>query len=95
MSAELAQRIDRTHERRRARALVTRARIIGAIGPLAILAGIVWAVTQPWRVTLLHPDGQGFWWLFSEPPLFVVLAGLVFHFVVSPSLLRDLDGESE
>jgi hypothetical protein len=33
----------------------------------------VWAVAQPYRVTLLHPHGQGFWWLFVQPPLLVVL----------------------
>ena len=90
MSAELVHRIDRTHERSRARVRSGRARIIAALGPLTVLAGIVWAVIQPWRLTLLHPHGQGFWWLFSEPPLFVVLAGIVFHRVVAPSLLRDL-----
>ena len=37
---------------------------------------------------LLHPHGQGFWWLFVEPPLLVIAVGLFFHFVVVPGLLR-------
>jgi hypothetical protein len=34
--------------------------------------------------------GQGFWWLFVEPPLLVVAVGLFFYFVITPGLLRDL-----
>jgi hypothetical protein len=48
---------------------------------------------QPERVTLLHPYGQGFWWLFVEPPLLVIAVGLFFHFFVVPGLLEDLDQE--
>jgi hypothetical protein len=76
---------------RAARAGGVRARTIAALGPLATLAGLVWAVVQPYRLTLLHPHGQGFWWLVSEPPLFVILAGVLFHLLVVPGLLRDLE----
>jgi hypothetical protein len=68
-----------------------RTRLIGGLGPLTVLAGVVWALVQPYRVTLLHPDGQGFWWLFVEPPLLVVLVGLVFWFLVVPGVLEDLE----
>jgi hypothetical protein len=64
--------------------------VIASLGPLTILAGVVWAVAQPYRITLLHPYGQGFWWLVSEPPLFVVLAGVLFHLFIAGPLLRDL-----
>ena len=88
MSAEIAQpRID---ERAR---ISPRARIVLALGPLTSVAGIVWAVAQPWRLTLLHPHGQGFWWLLSEPPLYVVLAGLLFRFVLAPGIASDLEQE--
>ena len=30
------------------------------------------AFCQPYRLTVLHPHGQGFWWLLVEPPLLVV-----------------------
>jgi ABC-type polysaccharide/polyol phosphate export permease len=51
----------------------------------------VWAVAQPYRVTLLHPHGQGFWWLFVQPPLLVVLAGALFHVFVARPLIDDLE----
>jgi ABC-type amino acid transport system permease subunit len=70
-----------------------RARIVSALGPLTALAGVIWAIAQPYRLTLLHPRGQGFWWLFVEPPLLVVLVGLLFYFVVLPGLLEDLEAE--
>ena len=73
------------------RALAIRLRIVSLLGPLTALAGIVWAIAQPYRLTLLHPYGQGFWWLLSEPPLFVVAAGLAFHLLVVPGLRRDLE----
>jgi len=69
-----------------------RARIVAALGPLTALAGVVWAIVQPYRVTLLHPRGQGFWWLFVEPPLLVIAVGLLFYFFVLPGLLEDLEG---
>jgi len=68
----------------------TRAWIVSALGPIAALGGVIWAVVQPYRVTLLHPMGQGFWWLFVEPPLLVIAVGLFFYFVITPGLLRDL-----
>jgi hypothetical protein len=68
-----------------------RLRAVAAIGPATVLAGLVWAVVQPYRVTLLHPRGEGFWWLFVEPPLYVVLVGLLFHFAVLPGLREDLE----
>jgi hypothetical protein len=68
-----------------------RVRTIGLLGPLTIAGGFAWALLQPYRVTLLHPHGQGFWWLFVEPPLYVVAVGLLFALVVAPGLLDDLD----
>jgi hypothetical protein len=67
-----------------------RATAINLIGPVTMLAGVVWAFLQPYRLTLLHPRGNGFWWLFSEPPLYVVLVGLVFALVIAPGLVADL-----
>jgi hypothetical protein len=71
----------------------TRARVVSALGPVTMLGGVVWALIQPYRVTLLHPGGQGFWWLFVEPPLLVIAVGLFFYFVVVPGLLQDLEEE--
>jgi hypothetical protein len=71
----------------------TRARLVSALGPATAVGGVVWALAQPYRVTLLHPRGQGFWWLFVEPPLLVIAVGLFFRFVVVPGLLEDLEEE--
>jgi hypothetical protein len=67
------------------------ARAVSLLGPLTVLAATVWAIAQPYRITLLHPHGQGFWWLVVEPPLLVIAVGLLFHFVVVPGLLEDLE----
>jgi hypothetical protein len=71
-----------------------RTRFVSALGPLAVLAGIVWALVQPYRLTLLHPHDQTFWWLVVEPQLLVIAVGLLFHLVVLPGLLEDLDAAS-
>jgi hypothetical protein len=55
------------------------------------MGGLVWAFVQPYRITLLHPHGQGFWWLVVEPPLLVMLVGILFALVVVPGLLEDLE----
>ena len=55
------------------------------------LAGLAWALWQPWRLTLLHPHGQGFWWLVAEPPLYVVLVGVLFRLLIAPGLVKDLE----
>ena len=72
-----------------------RARAVASLGPATMLAGVVWAFLQPYRVTLLHPHGQGFWWLAIEPPLLVVLAGVVFAFLVAPSVIEDLESHED
>ncbi len=85
MNAELVSELEVPAQR------TARARIVSALGPLTALAGVIWAIAQPYRITLLHPRGQGFWWLFVEPPLLVIAVGLVFYFVVLPGLLEDLE----
>jgi hypothetical protein len=69
----------------------TRARVVAALGPATALAGVIWALVQPYRLTLLHPRGESFWWLAVEPPLLVIAVGLLFHFVVLPGVLEDLE----
>lgn len=68
-----------------------RAQAISLLGPVAVAAGFIWAIAQPYRLTILHPHGQGFWWLVTEPPLLVAVAGLIFAFVVARPLLVDLE----
>jgi hypothetical protein len=68
-----------------------RAQVISLLGPLVSAAGLLWAILQPYRITLLHPHHQGVWWLIAEPPLLVVAAGIVFALVVARPLLADLE----
>ena len=88
MNAELVSELEAPLQRTTART-----RIMSTVGPATALAGVIWALVQPYRITLLHPRGQGFWWLFVEAPLLVVAVGLFFHFVVVPGVLEDLEKE--
>jgi len=72
----------------------TRVRAISLLGPVTVVAGIVWAIVQPYRLTLLHPHGEGFWWLAIEPPLLVVFAGVVFAVFVARPLIADLEADA-
>jgi hypothetical protein len=86
VSAELVTELERPLRR-----VTARARIVSGLGPATILAGVIWALVQPYRLTLLHPRGESFWWLVVEPQLLVIAVGLLFHFVVLPGLLEDLE----
>jgi hypothetical protein len=83
---QYATDFSRTRIRRSARALA-----LLSLGPAVVVAGVVWALFQPWRLTLLHPYHQGFWWLVVEPPLLVVVAGVLFHAFVARPLVDDLE----
>jgi hypothetical protein len=68
-----------------------RVRSVSLVGPATVAAGLVWAILQPYRVTLLHPRGESFWWLVIEPPLLVVVVGVVFALFVARPLIADLE----
>ncbi|HZQ63927.1 MAG TPA: hypothetical protein VFA66_01710 [Gaiellaceae bacterium] len=70
---------------------LSRSLVLLSLGPATAVAGLVWAFVQPWRITLLHPRGQGFWWLLVEPPLLVIAAAVVFHLLVARPLVRELE----
>lgn len=98
MSADIAHTLRSTthpHEARTTSAVRTRARVVLALGPLTVTAGVLWALIQPWRLTLLHPAGQGFWWLVAEPQLYVVLVGVLFRLLLAPGLVADLYAVAE
>ena len=85
MSTQLIQ------ERVAARSRTARVRIVAALGPLTMLGGVAWAFLQPYRLTILHPHGEGFWWLFVQPPLLVIAVGIFFALLVAPGLIEDLE----
>lgn len=86
MDTRIATDLSRIRVRRSRRALG-----VLSLGPLAVVAGIVWALVQPYRITLLEPYGEGFWWLFVEPPLLAILVGVLFHAFVAQPLAKDLE----
>ena len=90
MNSQIAVESARPRARRSPRALA-----VSALGPLTVLGGLVWAVLQPYRLTLLHPRGESFWWLVVEPPLLVMAAGFAFAVLVVPGLLEDLVATEE
>ena len=90
MNAELASQLKARTARRS-----WRARTVWTLGPLTFAGGLTWAFVQSYRITLLHPHGQGFWWLFVEPPLWVMAVGVLFALVVAPGLVEDLEAEED
>ncbi len=88
MSADVAHDLKaKTHVRTRS----ARARLLLALGPVTSFGGVLWAIVQPWRLTLLHPHGQGLYWLLAEPPLYVVLVGIAFRVLLAPGIVADLE----
>ena len=65
--------------------------VVEAIGPLTVLGGIVWAFAQPYRVTFFYSEGKGLWDWLVQPPLLVVVVGLLFSLLVAPGLVEDLE----
>jgi len=65
---------------------------IEAIGPLTMLAGVIWAIAQPYRLAIFHPHGKGFYDWLAEPPLLVILVGVFFAGVIAPGIIEDLRG---
>jgi hypothetical protein len=90
VSANIAHDLQGTEAKERAAALPLRARLVLALGPATALGGFAWAVAQPWRLTLLHPHGQGVWWLLMEPPLFVIGVALLFRLLLAPAIVEDI-----
>jgi hypothetical protein len=93
VSSEFAASIRARLARRTAGAVRRQRRILAVqlLGPLTMLAGLVWAIAQPYRIAFLYPDGKGLYDYVAQPPLLVVLVGLVFMVLVAPGLADDLE----
>jgi hypothetical protein len=65
------------------------------IGPITMAAGIVWAVAQPYRIAFLHPEGKGAYDYLVQPPLLVVVVGLLYLLLIAPGLAEDLEREDD
>ena len=95
MSSEIATGIPKQEERQRAVRRPSRAFVVQLLGPLTVLAGAVWAVAQPYRIVFLDPDGKGLYDFLFQPPLLVVVVGLIYAIAIAPGLLEDLEGEGD
>jgi hypothetical protein len=94
VSSEIATGIpERAERRRRATRPQPRALTVQLLGPLTVIAGVVWAVAQPYRIVLLDPDGKGFYDFLFQPPLLVVAVGLVYAIAIAPGLVEDLEAD--
>lgn len=95
MSSEIAQSIPERVARLRQPATRRLLRVLAVqlLGPLTILAGLVWAIAQPYRIAFLDPAGKGAYDFLVQPPLLVVLVGIVYATLIAPGLVRDLEAE--
>jgi hypothetical protein len=90
VSSEIVGPLDRASERERVERRSARALAVELLGPLTILAGVVWAIFQPYRIVFLDPAGKGFYDYLIEPPLLVIGVGLLFALAIAPGLIDDL-----
>ena len=88
MEIELAR--ERVHSRHQE----WRATAVSLIGRLTVIAGVVWVVAQPYRLTLLNWNGHGLWDHLAQPPLLVIAIGVVFELAVARPLVRELREET-
>lgn len=95
MSSEIVTSIPKRAARFRARATrrQLRALAVQLLGPVTMLSGLVWAVAQPYRIVFLDRDGKDAYDYLVQPPLLVVLVGLVFAILIAPGLVEDLEKE--
>lgn len=91
MSSEIATSIPREEPRQGVARRPSKTLAVQLIGPLTIVAGLVWAVAQPYRIVFLDRDGRGLYDYLFQPPLLVVAVGIVFMLVVAPGLVEDLE----
>jgi hypothetical protein len=94
LSSEIATSIaERAGRRRRMSRWQLRILTVQLLGPLTMIAGLVWAVAQPYRIVFLDPDGKGIYDFLFEPPLLVVIVGLVYLIGIAPGLVEDIEAE--
>ena len=97
MSSSFATSIRERIERRSSGAIRRQRRVIAVLllGPVTMFGGLVWAIAQPYRITFLYPDGKGFYDYVVQPPLLVVLVGLLYMVLIAPGLAEDLEQDSD
>lgn len=87
---EYVSSLERTAAEERSERKTGRIVAIEAIGPLTIVAGVVWAIAQPYRIVFIHRADKGFYDYLVQPPLLVMLVGLLFALLIAPGVVDDL-----
>lgn len=97
MSSDFATGFRERLERRTPSAVRRQRRILAVLllGPATALGGLVWAIAQPYRIAFLYPEGKGLYDYLVQPPLLVVVVGIVFMVMVAPGLAADLEAEGD
>jgi len=90
VSSEIVGPLESADNRQRVGRRSGRELAIEFLGPVTILGGFVWAILQPYRIVFLDPTGKGFYDFLIQPPLLVIVVGLLFAFAIAPGLLEDL-----
>jgi len=90
MNSELVGPLEERAKHREDTHASARALVVEALGPLTIVAGIVWAIAQPYRVLFFDHAGKGFYDWLIQPPLLVIAVGLAFALGIAPGLVEDL-----
>lgn len=91
MSSDIATSISREREQEGVVRRPWRLLAVQLLGPLTIVAGLVWGVAQPYRILILDRNrGGDLYDYVFQGPLLVVLVGLVFTVLVAPGLVSDL-----
>jgi hypothetical protein len=95
VSSEVATHVPEQAEPLRPRTLrrPSRALAVQLLGPLTMLGGVVWAVVQPHRIVFLDTEAKGAYDYLIQPPLLVILVGLVYMLLIAPGLVEDLAEE--
>lgn len=97
MSSQIATRVGKDVERRAPEVVGRQRRVLAVLllGPLTALGGLVWAIAQPYRIAFFYPEGKGAYDYLVQPPLLVMVVGLVFMVLVAPGLAADLEQEDD
>lgn len=97
MSSHFATSIRERLERRTPLAARRQRRVLAVllIGPVTTIGGLLWAIAQPYRIAFLYPDGKGAYDYLVQPPLLVVLVGLLYMVLIAPGLAEDLEREDD
>ena len=91
MSSDVATSIPRDDGRPVAQRRSLRVLAVQLLGPLTVVAGIVWAVAQPYRIAFLDRTDRDVYDYLVQPPLLVVAVGVLFALAIARGLVEDLD----